>query len=104
MQMKKAKECGLDGKSGAKEGDGDNKEQASEGEHCPTSLASPAGDQVQASLSSPTPPKEGEHVHIPITSSSYCIRNTCKHWRKNEYLYAYSSYKEPVMLFGKKTL
>ena len=61
MQMKKAKECGLDGKSGGKESAGNtgNKAQASEGEHCPMSPVSPAGDQVQATPSSPPPSKEG---------------------------------------------
>ena len=91
MQMKKAKECELDGKSGGKEGDGDNKAQASEGEHCPMSPASSAGDQVQASLSSPTPPKEGEHVHILTMFSSYCIRGYLETLEKGGvFIYMYS--------------
>ena len=72
MQMKKEKEYGLDGKSEGKENAGDNRAQSSEGEPCSASSPSPARDQVQASLSSPTPPKEGEHLRMPITSSYYC--------------------------------
>ena len=81
MQLKKAKECGLDGKSGSKEGVGDNKAQASEGEHCPTSPASPAEDQVQATPSSPQPSKEGWYcIHQPcfihiIFVWKYFVRN-----------------------------
>ena len=63
MQMKKAKECGLDGKSGSKEGVGDYKAQASEGDLCLASPASPAGDQVPAPPSSPQPPKEGKYCY-----------------------------------------
>ena len=66
MQMKKAKECGFDGKSGGKESAGDNKAQTSEGEHSPMSPASPAGDQVQATPSSPQPLKEGGYLQYRI--------------------------------------
>ena len=66
MQMKKAKECGLDGKSGGKENASDEKVQSSEGEPFPASPPSPAGDQVQVSPSSQTSPKEGWHLHKPI--------------------------------------
>ena len=59
MKMKKAKECGLDGRSGGIESAGESSAQAHEGDHFPTSSASPAGGQVQASLLSPQPPKEG---------------------------------------------
>ena len=57
--MKKAKEYGLVGKSGGKENAGDNRAQANEGDHRAMSPSSNAGDQVQAPLSSPQPPKEG---------------------------------------------
>ena len=73
MQTKKAKECGFDGKSGGKENGGDSKAQTSQEEHCPTNPTSSAGGQVQAALSSPTPPKEGAYLHMSITSSNYCI-------------------------------
>ena len=66
MQMKKAKECGFNGKFGGKESPGDSKTQTSEGEPCPMSSASPAGDQIQAALFSPTSPKEGDHLHHSI--------------------------------------
>ena len=85
--MKKTMECGLDGKFGGKEAAGDNKAQASEGEHCPTSPTSTARDQVQASLSLSTPPKEGEHLHMPITSSSYCIRRYLQTLEKVVFIY-----------------
>ena len=66
MQMKKAKECGFDGKFGGKESPEDSKTEAREGEHCPMSSTSPAGDQVQAALFSPTSPKEGDRLHHSI--------------------------------------
>ena len=66
MQTKKVKECGFDRKSGDKENTGDNKADTSQGGHCLTSPASPAGDQVQATPSSPPPPKEGGYLYNNI--------------------------------------
>lgn len=59
MKMKKAKEGGLDGRSGGNESGGESSAQAREGDHFPMSSASSAGHQVQASLLSPQPPREG---------------------------------------------
>ena len=56
---KRAKESGLDGKSEGKENAGDSGEQASQGDPCPMSPASPATDKVQSPLHSPPPTKQG---------------------------------------------
>ena len=66
VQMKKVEECGLDEKSGGKENAGDSEAQASQGEHCPMSPVSPAGDQGQATLHSPSPSKEGGYLYYSI--------------------------------------
>ena len=65
VQAKRAQESGLDGKSGGKENAGDIEPQASQGDPCPVSPmspTSPAANQVQSALHSPSPPKEGGYM------------------------------------------
>ena len=65
--MKKAKECGFDGKSGGKENAGDNRSQATEEDHCPMS---PVGDHVQDPLPPPQHSNEGGYL-CTVASAKY---------------------------------